>query len=77
MAQKLEQQLKELGSKLDTPPSTKDALVKLLKVRIPSNVHSFCPFELSTNLNLTNFTRSRFPALVASVTPCLVAEKFF
>lgn len=32
MAQKLEQQLKEVGSKLETPPSTKDALVKLLKV---------------------------------------------
>ncbi|GMY36602.1 sister chromatid cohesion protein PDS5 homolog A isoform X4 [Fagus crenata] len=31
MAQKLEQQLKEVGSKLETPPSTKDALVKLLK----------------------------------------------
>ncbi|KAF3451892.1 hypothetical protein FNV43_RR07988 [Rhamnella rubrinervis] len=31
MAQKLEQQLKELGSKLEAPPSTKDALVKLLK----------------------------------------------
>uniref|UniRef100_A0A2N9I069 Uncharacterized protein n=1 Tax=Fagus sylvatica TaxID=28930 RepID=A0A2N9I069_FAGSY len=33
MAQKLEQQLKEVGSKLETPPSTKDALVKLLKVK--------------------------------------------
>ncbi|XP_048323371.1 sister chromatid cohesion protein PDS5 homolog A [Ziziphus jujuba] len=31
MSQKLEQQLKEVGSKLDNPPSTKDALVKLLK----------------------------------------------
>lgn len=31
MAQKLEQQLKELGSKLESLPSTKDALVKLLK----------------------------------------------
>ncbi|PON57633.1 Coatomer beta subunit [Parasponia andersonii] len=31
MAQKLEQQLKEVGSKLETPPATKDALVKLLK----------------------------------------------
>ncbi|XP_062088082.1 sister chromatid cohesion protein PDS5 homolog A [Humulus lupulus] len=31
MAQKLEQQLKELGSKLETLPPTKDALVKLLK----------------------------------------------
>ncbi|CAN1177240.1 Sister chromatid cohesion protein PDS5 homolog A [Linum perenne] len=31
MADKLEEQLKELGSKLDTPPSSKDALVKLLK----------------------------------------------
>ncbi|GMN36667.1 hypothetical protein TIFTF001_006193 [Ficus carica] len=31
MAQKLEQQLKELGSKLESPLSTKDALVKILK----------------------------------------------
>ncbi|KDP35518.1 hypothetical protein JCGZ_08956 [Jatropha curcas] len=31
MALKLEQQLKELGSKLETPPPTKDTLVKLLK----------------------------------------------
>ncbi|XP_042945591.1 sister chromatid cohesion protein PDS5 homolog B isoform X3 [Carya illinoinensis] len=31
MAQKLQQQLKEVGSKLETPPSTKDALVRLLK----------------------------------------------
>lgn len=32
MDQKLELQLRELGSKLESPPSTKDALVKLLKV---------------------------------------------
>lgn len=32
--EKVEQQLKEVGSKLETPPLTKDALVKLLKVRI-------------------------------------------
>ncbi|KAG4129249.1 hypothetical protein ERO13_D09G067600v2 [Gossypium hirsutum] len=31
MAQKVEQQLKELGSKLHSPPSSKDALLKLLK----------------------------------------------
>ncbi|KAL6990616.1 hypothetical protein U1Q18_008733 [Sarracenia purpurea var. burkii] len=31
MAQKIQQQLKELGSKLDNPPTTKDALIKLLK----------------------------------------------
>ncbi|XP_015583400.1 sister chromatid cohesion protein PDS5 homolog A isoform X1 [Ricinus communis] len=31
MALKLEEQLKEVGSKLENPPSTKDALVKLLK----------------------------------------------
>ncbi|GAB2298992.1 hypothetical protein Dimus_033068 [Dionaea muscipula] len=31
MAQKLQQQLKELGSKLEPPPSAKDALLKLLK----------------------------------------------
>ncbi|XP_050288244.1 sister chromatid cohesion protein PDS5 homolog A isoform X1 [Quercus robur] len=31
MAQKLQLQLKEVGSKLETPPSTKDSLVKLLK----------------------------------------------
>lgn len=34
MAQKLQQQLKEVGSKLESPPASKDALVKLLKVRI-------------------------------------------
>ncbi|KAK7859921.1 anoctamin-like protein [Quercus suber] len=33
MAQKLQLQLKEVGSKLETPPSTKDSLVKLLKVK--------------------------------------------
>ncbi|XP_021854385.2 sister chromatid cohesion protein PDS5 homolog A [Spinacia oleracea] len=31
MAQQLQQQLKELGSKLETPPSSKDSLVKLFK----------------------------------------------
>ncbi|KAA3478562.1 Sister chromatid cohesion PDS5 B [Gossypium australe] len=31
MADKLEEQLKELGSKLDSPPTTKDALLKLLE----------------------------------------------
>ncbi|GFY91653.1 binding protein [Actinidia rufa] len=31
MALKLQQQLKELGSKLENPPTTKDALLKLLK----------------------------------------------
>ncbi|KAL1566908.1 sister chromatid cohesion protein PDS5 A-like [Salvia divinorum] len=31
MAQKLQQQLREVGSKLETPPASKDALVKLLK----------------------------------------------
>ncbi|XP_016903052.2 sister chromatid cohesion protein PDS5 homolog A isoform X1 [Cucumis melo] len=31
MAHKLQQQLKEVGSKLQTPPATKDALIKLLK----------------------------------------------
>lgn len=31
MPQKLQHQLKEVGSKLETPPSTKDALIKLLK----------------------------------------------
>ncbi|XP_059624884.1 sister chromatid cohesion protein PDS5 homolog A isoform X2 [Cornus florida] len=31
MAQKLQHQLKEVGSKLETPPTNKDALVKLLK----------------------------------------------
>ncbi|KAI3456589.1 hypothetical protein Pfo_013252 [Paulownia fortunei] len=31
MAQKLLQQLKELGSKLESPPASKDALIKLLK----------------------------------------------
>ena len=36
MAQKLQLQLKEVGSKLETPPSTKDSLVKLLKVLLPT-----------------------------------------
>ncbi|KAL3643305.1 hypothetical protein CASFOL_014120 [Castilleja foliolosa] len=31
MAEKLQQQLKELGSKLESPPASKDALVELLK----------------------------------------------
>ncbi|CAL9087272.1 unnamed protein product [Musa acuminata var. zebrina] len=31
MAQKLQQQLKEVGSKLQNPPASKDALIKLLK----------------------------------------------
>ncbi|KAL5972453.1 hypothetical protein ACLOJK_041708 [Asimina triloba] len=31
MAQKLQQQLRELGSKLENPPASKDALIKLLK----------------------------------------------
>ncbi|PIN12278.1 Sister chromatid cohesion complex Cohesin, subunit PDS5 [Handroanthus impetiginosus] len=31
MAQKLQQQLKELGSKLENPPASKDALIKVLK----------------------------------------------
>ncbi|KAK6133264.1 hypothetical protein DH2020_033025 [Rehmannia glutinosa] len=31
MAQKVQQQLKELGSKLESPPASKDALIKLLK----------------------------------------------
>ncbi|KAH6775849.1 binding protein [Perilla frutescens var. hirtella] len=31
MAQKLQQQLKEVGLKLETPPASKDALIKLLK----------------------------------------------
>ncbi|XP_038893526.1 sister chromatid cohesion protein PDS5 homolog B isoform X2 [Benincasa hispida] len=31
MAQKLQHQLKEVGSKLETPPTTKDVLIKLLK----------------------------------------------
>ncbi|KAA8537266.1 hypothetical protein F0562_027047 [Nyssa sinensis] len=31
MAQKLQQQLKEVGSKLESPPTNKDSLVKLLK----------------------------------------------
>ncbi|KAF8414273.1 hypothetical protein HHK36_002274 [Tetracentron sinense] len=31
MAQKFQQQLKEVGSKLDNPPASKDAIIKLLK----------------------------------------------
>ena len=34
MDQKRQQQLRDVGSKLENPPATKDALVKLLKVHI-------------------------------------------
>lgn len=46
--QKLQQQLKDLGSKLDTLPSTKDSLVKLLKVLLFTPLFpQFPPFFLS------------------------------
>ncbi|RZR94051.1 hypothetical protein BHM03_00022675 [Ensete ventricosum] len=38
MAQKLQQQLKEVGSKLENPPASKDALIKLLKVGASSRI---------------------------------------
>ena len=43
MAQKAQLQLKELGSKLETLPSSKDALIKLLKVPIFLLIFSFLP----------------------------------
>lgn len=46
--QKLQQQLRDLGSKLDTLPSTKDSLVKLLKVLLFTPFFpQFPPFFLS------------------------------
>lgn len=42
MPHKLQKQLKELGSKLKSPPASKDALLKLLKVICLFNCYSFC-----------------------------------
>ena len=64
MAQKLQLQLKEVGSKLETPPSTKDSLVKLLKVLLPTFL--FCLFF---SFKLLLFFQFSVCAL------CLVPEK--
>ena len=53
MAQKLQLQLKEVGSKLETPPSTKDSLVKLLKVLLPTFL--FCLFFFETSFSFFQF----------------------
>lgn len=53
--QKLQQQLKDLGSKLDTLPSTKDSLVKLLKVLLFTPLFpQFPPFFLSFFFSVFN-----------------------
>ncbi|XP_068637108.1 sister chromatid cohesion protein PDS5 homolog A-like isoform X2 [Aristolochia californica] len=58
MVQKLQQQLRELGSKLENPPASKDALIKLLKQA------ATCLSELD---------QSPPPAVVESMQPCLNA----
>lgn len=50
MSQKLQQQLKELGSKLESPPASKDALVKLLKVGISLYICMRFEFQLKSAL---------------------------
>ncbi|XP_010252783.1 PREDICTED: sister chromatid cohesion protein PDS5 homolog B [Nelumbo nucifera] len=56
MAQKLQQQLKEVGSKLENPPASKDALIKLLK-----QAASF----------LSELDQSPSPSMLESLQPCL------
>ncbi|XP_043688840.1 sister chromatid cohesion protein PDS5 homolog A-B isoform X2 [Telopea speciosissima] len=58
MAQKLQQQLKDVGSKLESPPSSKDAIVKLLK-----QAASF----------LSELDQSPLPPMLESMQPCLNA----
>ncbi|XP_068641410.1 sister chromatid cohesion protein PDS5 homolog A-like isoform X2 [Aristolochia californica] len=58
MAQKLQQQLREVGSKLENPPASKDALIKLLKQA------ATCLSELD---------QSPPPGIVDSMQPCLNA----
>ncbi|KAG9448592.1 hypothetical protein H6P81_008557 [Aristolochia fimbriata] len=58
MAQKLQQQLREVGSKLEKPPASKDALIKLLKQA------ATCLSELD---------QSPPPPIMESMQPCLNA----
>ncbi|OVA10818.1 hypothetical protein BVC80_8199g2 [Macleaya cordata] len=58
MAQKLQQQLREVGSKLETPPTSKDALIKLLK-------------QAATYLS--ELDQSPSPLILESMQPCLNA----
>ncbi|PKI66430.1 hypothetical protein CRG98_013232 [Punica granatum] len=68
MAQKLELQLKELGSKLESPPSTKDALAKLLKQALT------CLAELDQS-PLASILESMQPLLKAIVKPELLKHQ--
>ncbi|KAJ4981397.1 hypothetical protein NE237_032234 [Protea cynaroides] len=58
MAQKLQQQLREVGSKLENPPTSKDVLIKLLKQA------ASCLSELE---------QSPMPLMLESMQPCLNA----
>uniref|UniRef100_A0A1D1Z6W4 Sister chromatid cohesion protein PDS5 B n=1 Tax=Anthurium amnicola TaxID=1678845 RepID=A0A1D1Z6W4_9ARAE len=58
MAQKLPQRLREVGSKLENPPASKDALIKLLKQA------ANCLSELD---------QSPLPSMLDSMQPCLNA----
>ncbi|XP_073117813.1 sister chromatid cohesion protein PDS5 homolog A isoform X8 [Elaeis guineensis] len=58
MAQKLQQQLRDVGSKLESPPASKDALVKLLKQ--------------AANC-LSEIDQSPLPSMLDSMRPCLNA----
>ncbi|KAJ7967846.1 sister chromatid cohesion protein PDS5-like A-A-like [Quillaja saponaria] len=68
MAQTLQQQLKEVGSKLETPPSTKDALIKLLKQAVS------CLSELDQSPS-TSILESMKPFLNAIVKPELLTHQ--
>eukprot|EP00268_Persea_americana_P056177 TRINITY_DN6598_c0_g1_i2.p1 TRINITY_DN6598_c0_g1~~TRINITY_DN6598_c0_g1_i2.p1 ORF type:complete len:1598 (+),score=356.34 TRINITY_DN6598_c0_g1_i2:124-4917(+) len=58
MAQKLQQQLREVGSKLESPPTSKDALIKLLK-------------QAATYL--AEVEQSPSASMIESIKPCLNA----
>ncbi|MQM03151.1 hypothetical protein Taro_035925 [Colocasia esculenta] len=58
MAQELQQQLRDVGSKLENPPASKDALIKLLKQA------ANCLSELE---------QSPLPSMLESMQPCLNA----
>lgn len=68
MAQKLQQQLKEVGSKLDPLPSTKDAILKLLKQA------ATCLSELDQSLPSTAL-ESMNPFLNAIIKPELLKHQ--
>ncbi|XP_039012527.1 sister chromatid cohesion protein PDS5-like [Hibiscus syriacus] len=67
LTEKLEEQLKELGSKLESPPSAKDAILKLLKVLLQPD-----PFlnELTSMFERSTETGSVWVTLKRSAT-CL------